>query len=122
MTRDGAPGLIGALEATWPRALRIRCWFHKMQNLRQKVPPDQWPLLRALIIDMRDAPDLETANGRLDELLRNYQSQFAELCRCLRDDCEASLNHLQVPIAIVTMFVRSTWWSEVLRNNVGAPK
>ena len=66
-----------------------------MQNLNQKVPPDQWPKLRALIIDMRDAPDLEVAQARLDEILRDYQAQFPELCRCLKDDREASLNHLQ---------------------------
>ena len=39
ITTDGAPGLSKAGEAMWPRALRIRCWFHKMQNLYQKVPP-----------------------------------------------------------------------------------
>ena len=96
MTSDGAPGLISALQATWPRALRVRCWFHKMQNLKQKVPPDQWAALRSLILDMRDAPGLETANQRLDEILKNHSTQFPELCRCLKDDREASLNHLQV--------------------------
>ena len=96
MTSDGAPGLISALQTTSPRALRVRCWFHKMQSLKQKVPPDQWAALRSLILDMRDAPDLETANQRLDEILKNHSTQFPELCRCLKDDREASLNHLQV--------------------------
>ncbi len=68
-----------------------------MQNLRQKASPDQWAVLRSLILDMRDAPDVETAHQRLDQILRNYQTQHPELCRCLADDREASLNHLQVP-------------------------
>ena len=96
MTSVGAPGLISALQATWPRALRIRYWFHKMQNLQQKVAPDQWAKLRALIVDLRDAPDVETANARLDEILQSYHSEFPEMCRCLKDDREASLNHLHV--------------------------
>jgi hypothetical protein len=28
-TTDGAPGVIQAIDAMWPRSLRIRCWFHK---------------------------------------------------------------------------------------------
>ena len=68
-----------------------------MQNLRQKAPPDQWAVLRSLILDMRDAPDFETAQQRLDQIVRSFQATYPELCRCLTDDREASLNHLQVP-------------------------
>ena len=50
-----------------------------------------------MILDMRDAPDFKTAHQRLDQFLRNYQAPYPELCRCLTDDQEASLNHLQVP-------------------------
>ena len=38
ITTDGAMGLTKAIDAMWPKSLRIRCWFHKMQNLQQKVP------------------------------------------------------------------------------------
>ena len=40
VTTDGAPGLIKAVEAMWPEAERIRCWFHKMQNVLEKVPDE----------------------------------------------------------------------------------
>ncbi|MBI3795732.1 MAG: transposase [Deltaproteobacteria bacterium] len=39
ITTEGAPGLTKASDVIWPKALRLRCWFHKMQNLHQKVPP-----------------------------------------------------------------------------------
>jgi putative ABC transport system substrate-binding protein len=45
-------------EARWPRALRIRGWFHKMQNLHQKVPPQAWPAFKALIADHARCPDV----------------------------------------------------------------
>lgn len=97
ITTDGAAGLTKALDAIWPKALRIRCWFHKMQNLQQKVPPQAWPEFKALVIDMRDAPTVLAAEQRRQAIITRYQRDFPEACRCLLDDGEASLNHLYVP-------------------------
>jgi putative transposase len=98
ITTDGAPGLCKAVDAMWPRSLRIRCWFHKMQNLAQKVPPQAWPAFKALVADMRDAPTFEEGQRRLSTLLAQYQGALPEACRCLEEDAEASLNHLKVPM------------------------
>jgi transposase-like protein len=98
ITTDGAPGLITAVDAMWPRSLRIRCWFHKMQNLHQKVPPQAWPAFKALVADMRDAPTFEEGQRRRQHLLAQYRDTFPEACRCLEEDAEASLNHLKVPM------------------------
>ncbi len=97
ITTDGAGGLTKAIDAVWPKSLRIRCWFHKMQNLQQKVPARAWPEVKALLVDMRDAPSREKAEQRRDAIVEQYQREFPELCRCLLDDAEASLNHLAVP-------------------------
>jgi putative transposase len=97
ITTDGAPGLIQAIDAMWPRSLRMRCWFHKMQNLHQKGPPQAWPAFKALSADMRDAPTFEEGQRRQQALLAQYQATCPEACRCLADDAEASLNHLKVP-------------------------
>jgi putative transposase len=97
ITTDGAPGLTKALDVIWPKALRIRCWFHKMQNLQQKVPPQAWPEFKALVADMRDAPTVPEAERRRQLIVNRYQRDFPEACRCLLDDAEASLNHLYIP-------------------------
>jgi transposase-like protein len=97
ITTDGAAGLTKAIDAIWPKALRIRCWFHKMQNLQQKVPPQAWPEFKALVADMRDAPTVPEAERRRQLIVNRYQRDFPEACRCLLDDGEASLNHLYVP-------------------------
>jgi transposase-like protein len=97
ITTDGAAGLTKAIDAIWPRALRSRCWFHKMQNLQQKVPPQAWPEFKQLVADMRDAPTVAEAERRRQLIVHRYQRDFPEACRCLRDDGEASLNHLYVP-------------------------
>ena len=97
ITTDGAIGLTQALDAVWPKSLRIRCWFHKMQNLQQKVPAQVWPEVKALLVDMRDAPSPEKGEKRRDAIVAHYQREFPELCRCLLDDAEASLTPLAVP-------------------------
>jgi putative transposase len=97
ITTDGAVGLTKAVDTIWPKSLRIRCWFHKMQNLQQKVPPQAWPEFKTLVIDMRDAPTIGAAELRRQAIITRYQRDFPEACRCLLDDAEASLNHLQVP-------------------------
>jgi putative transposase len=96
ITTDGAVGLTKAVDAMWPKSLRIRCWFHKMQNLQQKVPAQAWPEFKALVVDMRDAPTIEAAKERREAIVSRYQREFPEACRCLLDDAEASLNHLSV--------------------------
>jgi putative transposase len=97
ITTDGAIGLTKAIDAMWPKSLRIRCWFHKMQNLQQKVPAPLWPEVKALLVDMRDAPTPEKAEKRREALVAQYQRELPEACRCLLDDPQASLNHLAVP-------------------------
>jgi transposase-like protein len=97
ITTDGALGLTKAIDIMWPKSLRLRCWFHKMQNLEQKVPEQAWPAFKALVADMRDAPSRTKAEERRDQIIALYQREFPEACRCLLDDAEASLNHLEVP-------------------------
>jgi transposase-like protein len=97
ITTDGAPGLTKAVDTMWPQSLRIRCWFHKMQNLQQKVPAAAWPAFKALVVDMRDGPTRKKAEERRDQIVAQYQREFPEACRCLLDDAEASLNPLEVP-------------------------
>lgn len=97
ITTDGALGLTKAIDAMWPKSLRIRCWWHKMKNLQQKVPDQAWPAFKALVVDMRDAPSRKKAEERRDQIVALYQREFPEACRCLLDDAEASLNHLEVP-------------------------
>lgn len=97
ITTDGAAGLTKAINAIWPKAWCIRCWFHKMQNLQQKVPPQAWPAFKRLVVDRREAPTVTEAERRRQLIVNRYQRDFPEACRCLLDDADASLNHLYIP-------------------------
>lgn len=47
--------------------------------------------------DLRDAPSRQKGEERREQIVAQYQREFPEACRCLLDDAEASLNHLEVP-------------------------
>ena len=97
VTTDGAPGLTKAVEEGCPRSIRIRCWAHKMRNLSAKCPDSIWPKVKAQLNDMHNAPSKEEAKQRADVILDKYKRNLPEMCRCLEDDLEATLNHLLVP-------------------------
>ncbi len=33
--------------SVFPKSLRIKCWYHRMKNFHDKVPPDLWPEIKA---------------------------------------------------------------------------
>lgn len=107
ITTDGASGLIAAVEKVFPRSLRIRCWFHKMQNLQAKVPKDAWQEFRDLVTEVRDASTIEHAKARVEAICEQYEGDLPEACRCLKNDLEASLNHIDV-IPKHRIYVRTT--------------
>lgn len=97
MTTDGAPGLIKAVEAMWPESERVRCWFHKMQNVLAKVPKEMHEAIKRLLWDVRDAPDYETGKRRALDLIEARRRELPSAMACLGEDLEASLAHLKLP-------------------------
>ena len=97
VTTDGAPGLIKAVEAMWPESERIRCWFHKMQNVLEKVPDSMREPIKRLLQDVRDAPDHETGMKRAKALIEQHERELPSAMACLADDLEATLAHLKLP-------------------------
>src|SRR5215216_2674814 len=47
VTSDGAPGLVNAIEGIFERSLRVRCWYHKLGNIRSKLPAEGAEIGRA---------------------------------------------------------------------------
>lgn len=97
VTSDGAPGLIAAIEAMWPESERVRCWFHKMQNVLEKVPDSMRDQIKRLLQDVRNAPDYETGRERATKLIEEHEKNLPSAMACLADDLEASLAHLKLP-------------------------
>jgi transposase-like protein len=98
VTSDGAPGVIAAIESTWPPAERIRCWVHKMKNVLEKVPDDQHEEIKRLLVDVRDAPNHPAGEQRAAAVMAELERRgLRSAAACLADDLAASLAHLKLP-------------------------
>ena len=107
ITADGAAGLNKAIDQAYPKSLWIRCWVHKMRNIRAKLPRDVAPEVEAEIYTIRDAATVEQGRARMREVIAKYRGLYPSAMACLEDDAEASLNHLRLP-ARLRQLVRST--------------
>jgi transposase-like protein len=97
VTSDGAPGCIKAVDGMWPEAERIRCWFHKMKNVLDKVPDDMREQVKRLLFDVRDAPDHATGERRAASFVEQYRGKLPSAVASFENDLAASLNHLKLP-------------------------
>ena len=97
ITTDGAPSLIKAVEAVFPNSLRIRCWYHLMQNFCSKVPEEIWSEIKAEIMAIRDAAGYEQGKQKAYEFIEKYRDKFPSLVKAFREDLDALLNHLRLP-------------------------
>ena len=98
ITTDGAPGMIKAAEAVFSKSVRIRCWFHRLSNIRSKLPDDNAPEVMAHIYAVREAPTLDAARAAADRFCNTYRRQFPAAVACFSDDREALLAIHRVPV------------------------
>ncbi len=98
ITSDGAPGLLNAIAACFPRSLRIRCWFHKLKNIKDKLPADAAPEVMTYAKAVRDAPTLEAGQLLAAQMIERFSKQFPAAMACFADDLDATINHLRLPL------------------------
>jgi len=107
VTADGAPGLLKVIDQVWPKSLRIRCWVHKIRNIKAKLPADVVNEVLAEIYAIRDAGTYEHGRELAATVIAKYRLSYPSAMACLADDLEASLNHLKLP-ARLRPLVRSS--------------
>ena len=96
-TTDGAPGLIQAFEAVFPKSLRQRCLVHKKRNILAKVPEDAVPEVKSHLNAVYQAPDLATAQTQAHAFHAQFQARYPSAVACFEDDLAACLVHLRCP-------------------------
>jgi putative transposase len=97
-TSDGAPGLIRAIEVCFPTTVRIRCWFHRLANIRAKLPDEAAGEVLAHLYAVRDAPTLDAARAAADRFTNTYARDYPAAVACFTDDLDALLNIHRVPV------------------------
>jgi putative transposase len=98
VTSDGAPGLVKSIRVCFPASIRIRCWFHRLANIRAKLPDEAASEVMAHLYAVRDAPTLDAARAAADRLANTFRRQFPAAVACLEDDMEALLAIHRVPV------------------------
>jgi transposase-like protein len=98
VTTDGAPGMIKAVEAVFQKSIRIRCWFHRLANIRAKLPDEDAAEVMAHLYAVRDAPTLDAARAAADRFENTYAKAFPAAVSCFADDREALLGIHRVPV------------------------
>jgi putative transposase len=98
VTSDGAPGLINAITACFPASIRIRCWFHRLGNLRAKLPDEVAGEVMAHVYAVRDAPTLDAARVAADRFINTYRREYPAAITCFADDLDALLAIHRVPV------------------------
>jgi len=103
---DGAPGLIGAIEQAYPKALRQRCLVHRARNVLAKVPAGMQTEVKDAYWAIFDTEELKTPpgprlveiiNARIDEFAARYQAMYPAAVKCLLADREGLTAYLRFP-------------------------
>jgi transposase-like protein len=98
ITSDGAPGLVNAVTACFPASIRIRCWFHRLGNIRAKLPDETAGQVLAHLYAVRDAPTLDAARAAADRFINTYGRAYPAAVACFTEDLEALLAIHRVPV------------------------
>ncbi len=96
---DGAGGIIKAIETCFPRSERQRCLAHRMRNLAAKLPEDVWPEFKTRATASYQAPSRAIARDLAAGVVAEYEADYPTAVACFRDDFEACIAHLRLPIA-----------------------
>jgi putative transposase len=122
VTSDGAPGLIKAITTCFPASIRIRCWFHRLGNIRAKLPDETAGPVLAHLYAVRDAPTLDAARAAADRFINTYGREYPAAVACFTEDLDALLAIHRVPVRH-RIRVRTTNLAErSFVENAGAPK
>jgi putative transposase len=97
VTSDGAPGLIKAIAECFPESKRQRCTFHKLQNIRNKLPQEVIDELYPQIRSVFYQTDAEIARMYATKIIDEYAEKYPSAIKCLQEDFEACIQHMAFP-------------------------
>src|SRR5579863_5218683 len=103
---DGNPGLIGAIEQSFPKALRQRCLVHRARNIIAKVPAGMQAEIKDAFWAIFDTSELKTKPGprlvefvdhRITQTADKYAPTYPAAMKCLLTDKEGLTAYLRFP-------------------------
>ena len=74
------------------------CWFHRLGNIRAKLPDETAGEVLAHVCAVRDAPTLDAARAAADRYVNTYRREYPAAIACFTDDLDALLAIHRVPV------------------------
>ena len=94
---DGCPGLIRAVNETWPKIARQRCIVHRIRNVLARAPKSAHKLLQQAMNRIFYAPCLEEALVAAQEFAERFGDAYPEATRILGKDLGDCLTFFRFP-------------------------
>jgi len=94
---DGAPGLIKAVAECFPESKRQRCLFHKLSNIRNKLPQEAKDEVLPEVRSAYYQTDAEIARLYVSKLIDKYVGKYPSAIKCFQEDFEACIQHMDFP-------------------------
>ncbi|HEX7295998.1 MAG TPA: IS256 family transposase [Pyrinomonadaceae bacterium] len=94
---DGALGFWAALAEVWPHTQGQRCWFHKMGNVRDKLPKKERTEATLRLRAVYLAGSRAAAERLAHELASEWQKSYPKAATCLLTDLDACLRYFDYP-------------------------
>ena len=93
---DGDKGLRNAVETTWPGVLVQRCTVHKLYNLQNHAPVEEYPEIKGDYDEIVYAESLEKAKAAYDHFLRRWK-ELPSVVKSLEEAGEELLTFYRFP-------------------------
>jgi len=94
---DGAMGFWAALEEVFPQTVAQRCWFHKMGNVLNALPPSQQAKAKAGLQAIWMAATRVDAHKAFTQFVERYQAKYPKAVEKLVKDRDSLLAFYDFP-------------------------
>ncbi len=97
VTSDEHKGLVKGVKRHFQEACWQRCQTHFQRNAKDLVPRTKQAALADGLREVFNAPDLEEARERVEELIQTYQHSYPDLAKKLDEEMEHTLTCFHFP-------------------------
>ena len=97
ITSDANEGILRAMMEHFPNVPWQRCHYHFTKNIVEKAPKSYQDILRSELRIMFKAPDLESAQKKMQQIADNYRDSAERAIECLEKGFIDSMTNLQIP-------------------------
>lgn len=106
---DGALGLWSAIDdiEEFKHTKEQRCWFHKIQNVLNKLPQRLQGIAKKHLHEMMKASERGHANEAKDDFTRDFIDRYPKAIKCLDDSWEELTAFFDFP-ALHWQYLRTT--------------